>query len=520
MSDDRSEGYVTGIDYTWGFHREIAPTTLAWAAAIRGHAPPALDGPFRYLELGCGHGFSLDIFAAAHPQASFYGVDFNPNHVENGRRLAREGGLANVEFLEKSFADLAAGSDLPAMDFIVLHGIWSWVSAENRQHIVAFLRQKLRPGGIVYVSYNALPGWAEFVPVRQMMLDVAARTPGEVPVKVKAAVDWVRKFWGVRNHEAASRTYRNRMERILKADLSYVAHEYFNQHWTLFYFRDVVAELEPAELRFVSSATLEEAIPTFHLSKAQIELSREIPGTIEREQARDHLRNAVFRRDLFVRGAPNAEWAKDPSTSPHVRAQLVGPQQSDHQLKKEVTVTAGTITFGSEPEQALFAFVKDGPRPVSDAMDELWSHGQNHARTLTSIRQMVACELLRSWSRAAPPLPPAGPYRIPLAFNEQVVEAAITGAARPRVIAAIHAGTGLDLTLREAHLLQGIVAAGLGGAVEHAFGRLKALNRRLVVSGEPLSGRQAHLDALGKELEAFRKHKLAYFLRLGVLAPR
>ena len=74
MSDDWSEGYVTEIDYTWGFHRELSPANLAWVAALRGASPPPLDGPFSYCELGCGNALSLNVFAAAHPDASFFGV--------------------------------------------------------------------------------------------------------------------------------------------------------------------------------------------------------------------------------------------------------------------------------------------------------------------------------------------------------------------------------------------------------------------------------------------------------------
>jgi SAM-dependent methyltransferase len=517
VSDETGEGYVTGIDYTWNFHRELAPTNLAWAMAMRGYAPPALDGPFRYLELGCGHGLSLNVFAAAHPQASFHGVDFNPNHVAGGRNLAAEGGIKNLQLIERSFADLARQDDLPEMDFIVLHGIWSWVSAENRRHIADFLRRKLRPGGVAYVSYNALPGWAEFVPVRQMMLNVAARTPGDMPTRVKAAVAWLGKFWATRNQSAASRTYRNRMERILKADVSYVAHEYFNKDWTLFYFRDLVADLGAVGLQFLGSATLEEGVSTFSLTRSQLDLVRQIADPIEQEQMRDHLRNAIFRRDLFLKPAPGAERAPDLATSPHVLSRIVGPQRSDHAFREEVTVSAGKLTFNSEPERILFESLRGGPRPVAELLEALWSHGQNHARTLASIRQMVACELLRSWNRLPPPAATSGRYRIPLPFNERAVEALATGTPRPRVVAAIHAGTGVDLTLREAHLLQGVVAAGLDGAVEHAFGRLKALNRRLVVDGQPLAGRQAHVEALDEELRAFRQHKLAHFVRLGVL---
>lgn len=520
MSEDWSEGYVTEIDYTWGFHKELSPTNLAWASALRGHAPPDLDGPFNYFELGCGNGLSLNVFAAAHPQATFFGADFNPSHVANGRRTAEQGGIKNAHFLEKSFADLAHEKEIPPLDFIALHGIWSWVSAENRQHILAFLRDRLRPGGLVYVSYNALPGWSEMVTVRRMLLDVAARTQGDLPTKIKTAVQWLQKFWDTQNKDAASRSYRNRVERILKSDVAYLAHEYFNKDWTLFFFQDVVQEMRAAGLSWLGTATLEHTEPSFYLSRPRLALVREVSDPVDREQMRDFLSNGSFRRDIFVKGAPDPALARDPASSPALQALLVGPRRSNHQFTPEVKVSAGTLNFKEDHERALFELFKDGPRPVSDIFEPLWSMGRTNALALASLRQMVACDLLRPWARR-PRLPAhdSGRYRFPLPFNEQAVSDIVNNKAKKQLVAAVNAGTGVGVNMRETYLLHGLVAAGLGGAVHHAVRTIEAAGRRLIIDGRPLQGHKAHEEELSRELDRFQRHKLAHFLRLGVLAP-
>ena len=161
-----NDGYVTETAYTSGFYREISPGWLAMAALLLGHRPPDLSRPFRWAELGSGHGFSASVFASAFPQAEFWGFDFNPAHVESARLTASRAGLSNVHFEEASFAELAARGDaaLPEFDFVVGHGIYSWVSRENQRHILDFFRRRLRPGGLGYLGYNALPGWASMLP--------------------------------------------------------------------------------------------------------------------------------------------------------------------------------------------------------------------------------------------------------------------------------------------------------------------------------------------------------------------
>jgi SAM-dependent methyltransferase len=521
MSEDWSEGYVTEIDYTWGFHKELSPTNLAWVSARRGHTPPAADAPFSYLELGCGTGLSLNVFAAAHPSASFFGADFNPSHIAHGRRTAEQGGIGNVRFLEKSFAELAGDSELPEFDYIVLHGVWSWVSAENRQLITTFLRERLKPGGLAYVSYNALPGWSEMVAVRRMLLDVAGRTQGDLEAKIKAAVRWLQKFWETQNKEAASRRLRTRIERILKSDVAYLAHEYFNKDWTLFFFEDVVQELRGAKLSWLTTATMEQTEPSFILSRSKLALVREVSEPIDREQMRDFLSNAAFRRDVFLKGTPDAALAREPSASPAVQALVVGRRRSHHQFQGEVKVTAGMLRLEAEHERALFDLFEAGPRTVAETFDPLWALGKNNAAAYASLHQMVACDLLRPWARkpAAVPRQASEGYRFPLAFNEQSISDIVNNRARKQLVAAVNAGTGVGVSMREAYLLDGIVAAGVKGAVDHAVKKMESANRRLIIEGTPLQGRKAHEAELGRELERFRNHKLAHFVALGVLAP-
>src|SRR5690349_4739501 len=93
-----AHGYVTDTSYTDQFFRELSPTWLNYAAALNGVAPRPLEGPFAYLELGCGFGASTVVNAGAFPQGEFHGCDIIPAHVDGARRHAAALGVANATF--------------------------------------------------------------------------------------------------------------------------------------------------------------------------------------------------------------------------------------------------------------------------------------------------------------------------------------------------------------------------------------------------------------------------------------
>ena len=186
-------GYVSELDYTHGYYREMSPLNLELAMLSRLQAH-SVGRPLRYLELGFGQGLSLNIHAAAN-EGEFWGTDFNPTQAANARELARASG-ANLTALDQSFAELAERDDLLEFDMIVLHGIWSWISDENRRVIVDIARRKLAVGGLFYVSYNTTPGWSPAIPLRHLMslhLNLATGEANGLGPRINQAVDFAEK---------------------------------------------------------------------------------------------------------------------------------------------------------------------------------------------------------------------------------------------------------------------------------------------------------------------------------------
>ncbi len=353
-----AEGYVVDIGYTHGYYRELSPSAMRFVSLLGGVRPAHVEGPFVYVELGCGNGHSTALHAAANPEGSFHGVNFNPMHIGHARKLAQDAGIANVRFLEASFAELLE-TDIPEADYVAMHGVYSWISPENRKHIVEFLRRRLKPGGLVHVSYNCLPGLAQLAPLQRLLMDRASQGAGALPDRMREAFDFAHRleqagaaFFPV-NPLASSR-----LTQMAKQDPSYLAHEYFNAHWAPAYHADVAAELAAAKLGYVGSAIVMDNFDQFVLKP---EVAKLLAGIGERtmiETLKDFARNQVFRRDLFARGAARAAPVELDAMLGGMRFTLLRPRGL---CKLQVTTQAGEVALQPDIHNPVLDALADAP---------------------------------------------------------------------------------------------------------------------------------------------------------------
>jgi hypothetical protein len=298
-----ASGYVSEVDYTHGYYRELCPTALSLALLNR--AVNAKHGkPLRYLELGFGQGLSLNIHAAACP-GEFWGTDFNPGQAANASELAEASG-SGAQILDLSFEDLAARDDLPEFDVIALHGIWSWISDANRAVIVELARRKLAVGGVLYVSYNCTPGWSPAMPLRHLMTlqaELAGSDAQGMSGRIDAALAFTQKVVdsGARYFRANPAVV-ERLKAIKGQDRHYLAHEYFNRDWLPMPFSEVAERMGAAKLTFAASANLLDHLDEVSLSAEGRQLLAEIGHPLLRESVRDYFVSQQFRKDIFVKG--------------------------------------------------------------------------------------------------------------------------------------------------------------------------------------------------------------------------
>ncbi|CAM9183247.1 unnamed protein product [Phaeothamnion confervicola] len=299
---DWTAGYVADIGYTYGYYNELNPLRekLAFLSAGMDVAPSRTA-----CELGFGQGMSVNIHAASQPDTLFYATDFNSAQAGFAQNMAAASG-ANVKLYDQSFAEFCSRDDLPSFDSIGLHGIWSWISDENRTIIVDFIRRKLNVGGVVYISYNTLPGWAPMVPMRHLLTEHAAimGAPGQGIVKrIDGAIDFADKLMALNpQYGRVNPMVAERFKTIKDQNRHYLAHEYFNRDWRPMPVAEMSKWLEPAKLNYACSAHYLDHIDAVNLTPDQQTFLREIPDTLFRETARDYMVNMQFRRDYWVRG--------------------------------------------------------------------------------------------------------------------------------------------------------------------------------------------------------------------------
>lgn len=421
MESNWSQGYVTEVLYTEHFFRELSPAWLNYVATINGCHPRPLTDGFTYLELGCGLGHSVGLLAGAYPQGRFYGVDFNPAHIDSARRFVGAAGIDNVEFIERGFNDLTA-QDVPECDFIVLHGVYAWVSAEVRAGIQRIILERLKPGGLVYNSYNCLPGWSADAPLQKLVLESARHMPGDATQRTQAALKAVEELVGAKfsffsGNPAAGKLAAKMADR----NANYLAHEFLNEHWTPFYSADVADEMAKAKLNLVGSATLaENHLELLGTDQLQAQVKKQ-PSQRLRQLFQDLAVNQRFRRDIFVRGHAQLNRV---GIQRNMDGMVFGAIKDLGNVTNVAKVARGEVKFDEKGFAALKEAFGTGTWSVAELRQEMPRHKIPNLDIERTLNLMAATGIVIPC--ATPVRPKAAPaqptqLRIPLEANRALI---------------------------------------------------------------------------------------------------
>jgi SAM-dependent methyltransferase len=351
------------VPYVRAFVRELAPAWLDHVAILSGVAPPARQGGFAWCDLGCGQGVTAVMLAAMHPAGEFYGIDMMPAHIDHARRLAAEAGIANAEFHAAGFG-AAAGLDLPQFDYIVAHGVYSWVSAQARADLRCFIDRHLKPGGLVYISYNALPGRAADLPLQRLVRALGESRDGNSIERVAAALRIVNS---VRELKAPALAASLMLARINQQTdnfaAAYLAHELLAPHWEPLCVTEVRADLAVIGLEPLGSATLIENYDTFVLQGVERSALADIADRDVRELVRDFFIDQAFRRDVFARDAPSLG-ADDQRRL--LLASAFGLTRQPSGVEYVMATRAGRVVFDNAAARGIVAALASGPRILGE----------------------------------------------------------------------------------------------------------------------------------------------------------
>lgn len=514
---DWTSGYVSDVEYTAGFYPEQAPGLLNFACILNGVEPVDTNKDFNYCELGFGRGLTINVLAAANPKGRFYAADFNPAHVAGASQLAANAQLSNLFLFESSFAQMAAGEveGLPQFDFITLHGIYTWVTAQNRAHIVQFIDRYLKPGGIVYLSYNAMPGWACAQPLQKILVEHAALNPNRSDVQVHQAAQFVDKLKQLNaGFIVANPGLKPRLETLNTADRHYLVHEYMHRHWQPMYHIDVANDLADAKLDYIGSADLPLAYRQMYLSADQCALMESIPDRRMRETVHDYLLNIGFRKDIFVRGSRRlSPWRQSEYLS-QLGLVLLLPRD---ECKLAFKLNVGEMQGKPETYTPLLDALAKGPQTFAQ-LNELFGGGARisaslvEAASLLIATQQVAVYSLDSAQTSTPSV---------TALNNQLLDRVRFGDDF-QVLCSKLTGSAVTTTFIERLLLlvwQQNPKGELLELAESGYAIMQGLGRGMAKDGKNLESKQDNIGALAEQFALLLRQKMPIWQQHGCAEP-
>ena len=503
---DWKEGYITEVEYVHGVYRELGPSVLNFILLVQSMDPVPLEQGFTYCDLGCGQGESINLFAACHPEGQFHAIDFNYAHIAGARNLARQANIANATFWEASFADLGE-LDLPQFDFITLHGVYSWVGAENRQRIVDFLRDKLKPGGVVYISYNSLPGWSTHAPLRQLLSSYADTQSGPLEERVERAIQFVErlKSSGASFFEA-NPSAKDFFEYICTLPRNYVVHEFFNHNWTLFYHAEVVRNLAAAKLSFVGSASFAENQDMLRFSAPLQQMLDDVSDRVMRETVKDFAVAPLLRRDVFTRGRQRISPAQQLEHVGGTIFALVVPQAW---IERKALFPVGEVLFDRELYDPVLFALEEKPQ----SLDQLL--GRRDIGVLGRSRVIEALMVLLSAEYVLPAVEPAlYTLMTTRTLNNAILERHIDTVEK-KFLASPVLQSGIRVEWLERLLLLCEIR-GNDAPQSFIWERMEANKHLLTRNGEVLQSKEENMAQLARVMDSFHSYKLPLLRQLGV----
>jgi SAM-dependent methyltransferase len=369
----------------------------------------------RVLELGCGDGGNLIPMALALPDATFVGVDAAPKAIARGQGLVAELGLQNVELEARAIEELSPAAG--AFDYVIAHGVYSWVPATVRDRLLAVARDALCEAGVAYVSYNALPGGRLRQALRDMLVFHTAELadPRERVAQARALLRFL--VDGAPGEQGLGALLRDQAERMLARSDATLLHDELAEVNDALYFHEFAAHAARHGLQYLAEADFFE-MQIGAASEPAAQALMEIEDPVRREQYLDFLKGRMFRQTLLCR----AELAIDRTPRPEVIERLAVSTQAQPQGEAGPD---GAQAFAGPTGSRLTT----GHSVVIDALERaanawpaaLWVRDLLGADPTPADRRALCDALLRSYAanlvalHVDPPRPASAPGDAPRA---------------------------------------------------------------------------------------------------------
>lgn len=277
------------------------PERLAAMAALHGLEAPAADAA-GVLEIGCASGGNIVPLAARFPKARFLGIDLARRHIEIGRRRIAALGLGNIELREADICEARLHGQ--SFDYVICHGVWSWVPPGAREAILRVCRETLSPNGIAAISYNVLPGWHLRAVVRDIALMHAGNgTPRERVARVREILSQLAST----GETTYGRLLTEEAQRLAQRPASYILGELLAESNDPIDIRTFAGMAAAQGLSYLCEADLGASVPALVAPQAADRIRALSRGdALAAQHYADIFTGRTFRRSLLVRSGRKA----------------------------------------------------------------------------------------------------------------------------------------------------------------------------------------------------------------------
>lgn len=285
------------LPYTSYPYARSHPDRLATIGRLFGMRPADVERA-RILELGCASGGNLVPIAEELPDAQLVGVDLSARQVAEGRAAIDELGLTNVRLVHADLREV--DESWGQFDYVLCHGVFSWVPREVQDRILEICAHNLAPQGIAYLSYNTYPGWHMRESVRHMMRWHVAQFQGSQRRTEQAAalVEFLAKSVADQNDPYAL-LLRRELGILGRTGQDYLFHEHLEEHNQPCYFHELVERLSPVGLQYLGESDVQTMLGRELPEGVAETLGRIAPDLLRLEQYLDFVRNRQFRQTLL-----------------------------------------------------------------------------------------------------------------------------------------------------------------------------------------------------------------------------
>ena len=360
------------------------PDRLATIATIYG-MNPAKPEKCRVLELGCGDGSNLLSFAYALPASEFIGVDFSERHIADAKRTAKELNLKNIFFHQEDVMNINR-IRFGEFDFIIAHGLISWIPDFVRQKVFEIYGESLAPEGVGYISYNALPGFHIRAMMREMML-FHVEEIAEPIEKIQQGITILGFLSEAVEPDSLYQTIiKTELAEIVERPPGNVFHDELEEYNQPFYFYEFVNQIKPHGLQFLCEAE-PISMQTNNLTPKVRQALAALSGgdVVRREQYLDFIKCRRFRKTLVCRKEialnrnPQPEILNNFFIASQIRPESETPEIKTRKTEKFVGLTGASLSIDHPLTKAALAH-----------LGKIWAQSIKFEELISTAREMIS----------------------------------------------------------------------------------------------------------------------------------